>query len=54
MLARCPDCDELVESTPNGKDPATTFARQRLVMHPDKKAQRSSDRAVCPGSGRDV
>lgn len=53
-LARCPDCDELVEITPNGADPATTFRRQRLAVHPDKKARRSSDRALCVGSGKDV
>lgn len=53
-LARCPDCDELIEITPNGADPTKTSRRQRLVLHPDPKSRRSSDRTLCPGSGRDV
>lgn len=51
VRARCPDCDELVEITPNGADPRLTNLRQRLVMHPDKRQQPPQ---VCDGSGKDV
>lgn len=47
---RCPDCDELVEITPNGADPTKTNRRQRLVMHPNKKTPGE----LCVGSGKDV
>lgn len=49
-LAWCPDCDELIEITPNGADPKKTNKRQRLVLHPDKKRPGE----LCVGGGKDV
>lgn len=46
----CPDCEELIEITPNGADYATSFRRQRLVLHPDKK----NPGKLCQGSGKDI
>ena len=48
--AICPDCEELIEITPNGKDPRVTFRRQRLMLHPNKKRPGE----LCPGGGKDV
>lgn len=48
--APCPYCEELIEILPNGKDPRTTFRRQRLVLHPNKKEPGT----LCPRSGADV
>lgn len=47
---RCENCDELVEITPNGADPAVTNRRQRIVIHPDKKRPGK----LCPRGGADV
>ena len=47
VKAWCPDCDVLIEVTPNGADPKTTNKRQRLVLHPYKGE-------LCEGSGKDV
>jgi hypothetical protein len=49
-LARCPNCDELIEITPNGADPRTTSKRQRIVLHPRKQTPGT----LCPGGGKDV
>ncbi len=50
VRAICPSCEELVEITPNGANPLTTFRRQRLVLHPDKRSPGN----LCPGGGKDV
>lgn len=47
--AICPDCEELVEITPNGADPKLTNRRQRLVLHKKPNAPE-----LCPGGGKDV
>lgn len=47
--AYCPDCDQLIEITPNGADPAMTNKRQRLVVHKKPNAPE-----LCLGSGKDV
>jgi hypothetical protein len=49
MKAICPNCDALVEITPNGKDPRTTNRRQRIVLHKKPNAPE-----LCTGGGKDV
>jgi hypothetical protein len=49
VRAICPDCEQLITVSPNGKDPQKTNKRQRLDMHRKLDAQE-----LCPGSGKDV
>jgi len=54
VKAICPDCEQLVGISPDGKDPATTNKRQRLDVHPDKDPELAAAGLCCPGSGKDV
>lgn len=54
VRAICPDCEQLIGISPNGKDPKETNKRARLDVHKKPPEGLPYDGSICPGSGKDV